>query len=221
MTSSTESSNLAVQAAAEATTDYGYTPLLVVVSAPSGAGKTTLCDQLLETFDKMVYSVSCTTRDPRGEEVDGKDYHFLTEAQFRAKSQAGEFLECAEVHGHYYGTLAETIRQALAAGHHVLLDIDVQGAEQIREALVILGQHDPLHQGFVDIFIAPPSLEALRARLEGRAEDSPEVIDRRMGNAELEMSRAEEYDYLVVNDNLDEAFGHLKTIIEKESIPDE
>ena len=200
---------------------YDYTPLLIVVSAPSGAGKTTLCDRLLAAFDNMVYSVSCTTRAPRGEEQDGTDYHFVTEEQFRRRAEDGEFLEFAQVHGYYYGTLAQTVRQALAAGHHVLLDIDVQGVDQIREALMLLDEEDPLHQGFVDIFIAPPSLAALRQRLEGRAEDTAEVIERRMGNAELEMARAGEYDYCVVNDELDKAFGHLKTIIAKESIPDE
>ncbi len=197
--------------------DFDYVPLLIVVSAPSGAGKTTLCDRLLRKNDDIVYSVSCTTRKPRGEEEDGVDYHFMTEEQFKGYIAAGNFLEYAVVHGNYYGTLATTIRQALAAGKHVLLDIDVQGAGQIREGLLLMTEDDPIRQGFLDIFIAPPSLEELRARLEGRAEDSAEVINERMINAEHEMLRADEYEYQIINDDLDTAFLRLRNIIEKES----
>ena len=197
--------------------DFSYVPLLIVVSAPSGAGKTTLCDRLLQANDNIVYSVSCTTRKPRGEEEDGIDYNFMTEDQFKEYIDAGHFLEYAVVHGNYYGTLASTLRQALDAGKHILLDIDVQGAEQIRERLIILSEDDPIKQGFLDIFIAPPSLEVLRSRLEGRAEDSAKVIDKRMINAEHEMLRADEYEYKIINDDLDTAFLRLSNIIEKES----
>lgn len=200
---------------------FSYVPLMIVVSAPSGAGKTTLCDCLLKSNDDIVYSVSCTTREPRGEEKKGIDYHFITKEQFKSYIDAGHFLEYAIVHGNYYGTLAATIRQALNAGKHVLLDIDVQGAGQIRDSLAMLLEEDPIKQGFLDIFIAPPSLDELRSRLEGRAEDSADVIDERMENAEHEMLRADEYEYQIINDDLDAAFLRFSNIIEKESGSDE
>ena len=206
---------------AQENASFDYVPLLIVVSAPSGAGKTTLCDRLLRANDHIVYSVSCTTRKPRGEEEDGVDYNFMTEEQFKGYIDAGHFLEYAVVHGNYYGTLATTIRQALGAGKHVLLDIDVQGAGQIREGLLLMTEEDPIKQGFLDIFIAPPSLEVLKARLVGRAEDSAEVIEERMTNAEHEMLRADEYEYQIINDDLDTAFLRFSNIIERESETDE
>ena len=197
--------------------EFDYTPLLIVVSAPSGAGKTTMCDRLLKENDNITYSVSCTTRKPRGEEEQGIDYHFLSEKEFKKYISVGHFLEYAVVHGNYYGTMASTVRQALSAGKHVLLDIDVQGAGQIREGLSLLLEDDPIRQGFLDIFISPPSVEELRSRLEGRAEDSAEVIEQRLANAEQEMSCADEYEYQIVNDNLDTAISRLSDIVAKES----
>ena len=197
--------------------EYPYIPLLIVVSAPSGAGKTTLCDRLLKDNNNIVYSVSCTTRQPRGEEKDGRDYHFITVEQFKDYISAGRFLEYALVHGNYYGTLSDTVRQALNEGRHVLLDIDVQGAGQIRDRLSALPENDPIRQGFLDIFVTPPSLDVLKSRLIGRAEDSIDVIEKRLANAEHEMSRADEYEYQIVNDDIDSAFMRLKHIIEKES----
>jgi len=132
-------------------------PLLIVVSAPSGAGKTTLCDRLIAERPDMVYSVSCTTRAPRGEERDGRDYHFLSEPEFDRRLRQGLFLEHARVHGYRYGTLRETVHAALTAGRSVLMDIDVQGAAQVRAAVGRADSEDPIAKGFLDIFIAPPS----------------------------------------------------------------
>lgn len=188
--------------------------LLIVISAPSGAGKTTLCDRLRERHTDIEYSVSCTTRPPRGSEVDGEDYHFLTAEAFERKVQAGEFLEQARVHGYRYGTLQATVRRALAAGRHVLMDIDVQGARQIRERVAALDAADPLRAGFLDIFIAPPSLDVLRERLKRRGEDSDETIARRLANAEREMAEQGRYRRVVVNDDLDTAYRELEGILE-------
>lgn len=190
--------------------------LLIVVSAPSGAGKTTLCDRLLAERDDIVYSVSCTTRQPRGREVHGEDYFFLSPDEFDRRVRCGQFLEHALVHGHRYGTLRSTVVDALASSRSVLMDIDVQGAAQIRKAIALSPPTDPLRRGFVDIFIEPPSLEILKNRLEGRREDQPAEIARRLRNAELEMTRAGDYQYRIVNDDLDRAFAELKQILEKE-----
>jgi guanylate kinase len=188
-------------------------PILVIVSAPSGTGKTTLCDRLLVEIPDMVYSVSCTTRLPRGEEIDGEDYHFLTETDFKARIEQGAFLEYAVVHGHYYGTLRESVAGALQDGESVLMDIDVQGAAQIRAALEAAGPEDPIGGHWTDIFISPPSIEALRERLEGRGEDAPEVIEARLENAGAEMARAGEYRHLVINDYLEAAYRCLHEIV--------
>jgi len=197
-------------------TEAPFRPLLITVSAPSGAGKTTLCERLLADSERIVYSVSCTTRAPRGGEIDGEDYIFLSDAEFEARVREGRFLEHAVVHGHRYGTLSATVRDAMQAGRHVLLDIDVQGAAQIRRRLAGLPEDDLLKAGFVDIFIAPPSMTALRRRLEARGEDAQETIERRLANAEQEMTRAGEYRYRVVNDNLEDAYQRLREIVRHE-----
>jgi guanylate kinase len=191
-------------------------PLLIVISAPSGAGKTTLCDRLRRARPDIVYSVSCTTRKPRAGERNGTHYFFLSEKEFRARVSAGEFLETAEVHGHLYGTLRETVRRAMDEGRNVLMDIDVQGAAQIRSKLSDMGRDNPLRLGFVDIFILPPSMEALRQRLMKRGKDSAEVIATRLANAELEMKRSVEYGRRVVNDDLDRALSELLRIVAEE-----
>ena len=121
-------------------------PLVVVVSAPSGAGKSTLCNRLVEEFPNIVYSVSCTTRDPRGEEKDGVHYYFLSKKEFKTRVKNGEFLEYAKVHGNYYGTLEDTLLFAMEGGHHVLLDIDIQGARQIRDSLARLDPRHPIRR---------------------------------------------------------------------------
>ena len=189
-------------------------PQLILVSAPSGAGKSTLCDRLLQDYPELVYSVSCTTRAPRGEEEDGVDYHFITRERFDELVSQNAFLEHATVHGNSYGTLIQPIRDAFAQNLSVLLDIDVEGAAQVRETLLDLDDDDPLRQGFTDIFILPPSLEELRRRLIGRGEDSMETIERRMNNASGEMARADEYRFKIVNDDLEIAYKELKAVVE-------
>ncbi len=196
--------------------EYTRKPLLIVVSAPSGAGKSTLCTRLLEGRSDMVYSVSCTTRVPRGGEVDGRSYYFMTPDAFAEKVRGGAFLEHALVHGHRYGTLEATVRGAMERGKSILMDIDVQGARQVRQALSGLPVNDLMAAGFVDIFIRPPSMEALRARLVGRAEDTAAVIEQRLRNAVQEMEDAGVYRYQVVNDDLGRALDALRDIIDKE-----
>ena len=189
-------------------------PLLILVSAPSGAGKSTLCDRLLQDYPELVYSVSCTTREPRGEEEDGVDYHFLSQERFDELVAENAFLEHATVHGNSYGTLIQPIRDAFAHNLSILLDIDVAGAAQVRERLAALPADDPLREGFTDIFILPPSMEELRRRLVTRGEDSPETIEKRMRNASGEMDRAGEYHYQLVNDDLEIAYKELRAIVE-------
>ncbi|HMP76349.1 MAG TPA: guanylate kinase [Kiritimatiellia bacterium] len=187
--------------------------LLVVVSAPSGGGKTTLCERLLGEFHQMVYSVSCTTRAPRDGETDGTDYYFISDEEFERRVQANEFVEHATVHGHRYGTLRRFIERGFASGRDVLMDIDVQGAEQIRASLASLPPSDPLCRGFVDVFIAPPSIDVLRKRLHLRGKDADAVIERRLQQAENELQRWREYRYLIVNDRLDASYDALRAII--------
>lgn len=190
-------------------------PIFLILSAPSGCGKSTLIDMLLQEYPDMEYSISCTTRAPRGEEEDGLDYHFLTVERFRELIAEDAFLEYAEVHGNYYGTLKQPVVDVLKVGHTMILDIDVVGAAKVRHYV----QHhlpagDPLHDGFVDIFINPPSLDELRARLEGRGTDAPDVIERRLANAEGEMARAGEYMYQVTNDDLGICYKTLCDLID-------
>ncbi len=189
--------------------------LLVVVTAPSGAGKSTLCRMLLKERPEFAYSVSCTTRAPRGGEVDGSAYHFLTPEEFETRIRRGEFLEHALVHGHRYGTLRKTVEDAMAAGRSVLMDIDVCGAAQVRNLVTALPPDDPLRAGFVDVFIDAPSIEVLRARLECRGEDSPETIARRLANAVGEIARSGEFGHRLVNDDLQVAYAQFRGIIDE------
>lgn len=188
-------------------------PLLIVMSAPSGAGKSTLCDLLLQEFPEITYSISCTTRAPRGMEEDGVDYFFLSKEAFEAAVAEGKLLEHAVVHGNCYGTPEDPVRSAIAEGQSILMDIDVVGAQQVRDYVASLPAGDPLREGFVDIFIEPPSMEELRRRLFGRGEDAPEVIEVRLNNAAGEMARAGEFTYRVVNDELDLAYRRLRDIL--------
>lgn len=187
--------------------------LFIVISAPSGAGKTTLCDLLLQHYPEITYSVSCTTREPRLSEEDGIDYHFMTKERFEQLIAQQQFLEHALVHGNYYGTLREPIYRALSQRQCALMDIDVEGARQIRDTLHTLPENDPLRAGYVDIFIKPPSMTALRERLEGRASDSAKTIEERVRNAERELTHAGEYMHQIINDDLDRAFRQLCDII--------
>jgi guanylate kinase len=175
----------------------------VVVSSPSGAGKTTLCHRLMQEFPKVRFSVSCTTRTPRTGEVDGKDYRFVTKEQFRAMADAGEFAEWAEVHGNYYGTPRSEVDAALQGGHDVLFDIDWQGGRQLK----VLYPNDA-----VMIWILPPSLEVLEHRLRRRATDSPEVVERRLRNAKRELQEYGTYDYLIVNEDLERAYDQMRAV---------
>lgn len=176
---------------------------LFIVAAPSGAGKTTLVRALLAEESGLQLSISCTTRAPRPGEIDGREYHFLSVERFREKIAAGDFLEWAEVHGNYYGTSRSWIAERLAAGQDVLLEIDWQGAAQVRE-------HFPLATG---IFILPPSLAELERRLTGRATDSAEVIARRLAAAQAEMRHVAEFDYVIINNQLAEALQDLCNVV--------
>lgn len=189
-------------------------PLFIVLSAPSGCGKSTLIDLLLQEYHDIVYSISCTTREPRGEEEDGIDYHFLSKERFEELLAENAFLEHAKVHDNYYGTLKAPIVEVLAEGNSMILDIDVQGAAKVRDYVRSLPNTDPLKIGYVDIFISPPSLEELRERLEHRGTDSQEVIERRLANAEGEIARAGEYMYRVTNDDLTICFKRLCDLID-------
>ena len=188
------------------------------MSAPSGCGKSTLIDMLLQEYPDLQYSISCTTRAPRGEEEDGIDYHFLTVDRFRELLAEGAFLEHAEVHGNYYGTLRQPIVDVLNEGNSMILDIDVVGAAKVRHQVMHhLPPEDPLRAGYIDIFINPPSMEELRARLVGRGTDTPDVIERRLANAEGEMARAGEYMFQVTNDELAVAYKRLCDLIDAKS----
>jgi guanylate kinase len=180
--------------------------LLVAVAAPSGAGKTTLCVRMAEVFPALTYAVSYTTRPPRPGEVNGRNYHFVAPERFRAMVSAGAFLEWAEVHGHFYGTPKVGVMDLLATGHDVLLDLDVQGVETIKA----------LGEPGVFCLILPPSFEVLRRRLEERGKDSPADIDRRMTIAVKELARFALFDYVIVNEELEEAARALEGIIRAE-----
>ena len=189
-------------------------PLFIVLSAPSGCGTSTLIDMILQEYCDIVYSISCTTREPRGDEEDGLDYHFKTKERFEQLIAEDAFIEYAKVHDNYYGTLKAPIEEVLAEGNSMILDIDVQGAAKVREYVRNLPNNDPLKIGYVDIFILPPDLEELRRRLEGRGTDSPEVIEKRLRNAEGEIARAGEYMFRVTNDDLAVAYKRLCDLID-------
>lgn len=191
-------------------------PLLFVLSAASGAGKSSLCRELLARRADVVYSVSCTTRAPRGGEIDGQSYHFLSQVDFQRRVAAGDFLEFAEVHGNWYGTLRQTVEDAMQQGRSIVMDIDVQGAQQFRERLAQLPDDNVIRRGFVDIFIQVPSMEELRRRLEQRGEDAPDVIEKRLANARREMAAAPDYRYTIINDEFNRAVEALLDIIDKE-----
>ena len=180
---------------------------LFIVSAPSGAGKTTLVNKLLKRFDDLVFSISHTTRLPREGEVHGKDYFFTDEAQFMEMADAGQMLEWAQVHGNCYGTSAAFIQERLSAGQSVLLDIDVQGGRQIMDCGL----------DSVSIFIMAPSLTVLEQRLRGRGTDTEEVIRKRLENAKKEIAQKSFYTHVVVNDVLEEAIAELIGIVEQET----
>jgi guanylate kinase len=187
-------------------------PVFFLVSAPSGAGKTTLCKRLLAASPELRYSVSCTTRPPRQGETDGTDYVFLTRAAFEEKIRNGDFLEHAEVYGNYYGTRRDFVVRELRGGHSVLLDVDVQGAEKIRAALRDPSVDPILRQTFCDVFVHPPSEAVLRERIERRGKDSAEVIERRLAQARNEILHAAAYQFQFQNQDLDQAADLFRAI---------
>ena len=175
---------------------------MVVISGPSGAGKSTVCRKILED-PRVQFSVSATTRPKREGEVDGRDYFFLTRDEFRERIERGDFIEYADVFGNLYGTLRKPMQEALKQGRHYLLEIDVQGALQIKD------------QGLpgLYIFIAPPSFDELRRRLVGRATESPEVVERRLQKAEEEYRERVNYDHVVVNDDLETCLAEVRALV--------
>ncbi|MDD5491667.1 MAG: guanylate kinase [bacterium] len=179
---------------------------LIVLSGPSGTGKTTLCRELVKRIPKLVFSISATTRDKRPGENNGYDYHFLSPAEFKKKIKAGEFLEWAKVYSHFYGTLKKPITDNLDKGISVLLDIDMQGALQVK---------DKFPQAVL-IFILPPSLEELRQRLIRRKRDSLATIAKRMKQIEEEMKYIPQYDQVIINKDLVKTVKNLQTIVQKQ-----
>lgn len=178
--------------------------VMLVVSSPSGAGKTTLTRRLMAEDKNISLSISVTTRKARPGEVDGSDYHFISRGKFAAMRDAGELLESAEVFDHFYGTPRAPVERELEAGADVLFDIDWQGAQQIRAAMP---------DDLLSLFILPPSGRALYERLVSRAQDSHEVIGRRMEGAAREISHWDEYDYVIINDDLDVAYGEICAVL--------
>jgi guanylate kinase len=185
-----------------------YPGNLFVVAAPSGAGKSSLVSSLLQVDSHLVVAVSHTTRAPRGQEQQDREYHFADEATFRSMIERGEFFEWAEVHGHLYGTSRGAIETLITSGQDVVLEIDWQGALQIKK----------LFPNAVLIFILPPSWEELRQRLDRRGEDRPEVIAQRMANARIEVSKAREFDFVIINALFETALFDLKAIVHSQRL---
>jgi guanylate kinase len=187
---------------------FRFTPggFLLVISGPSGAGKGTLVDRLVALRPECVFSVSATTRPKREGESEGVQYEFVARAEFERRRSAGQFLEWAEVHGHLYATPTRFVDEGVRAGRVVVLDVDVQGGASVRRA----------RTDAVSVFVYPPSIDALRQRLLGRHTDPPEVVERRLRNAPGELSQYREYDYLVINDELEAALARLVAIVDAE-----
>jgi guanylate kinase len=177
-----------------------------VITGPSGVGKGTLIEQLLERIPELELSVSATTREPRPGEVDGRDYHFLASAEFERRVDAGDFLEHATYSGNRYGTLRQEVERRLVEGRSVVLEIEVQGARQVRKAM----------PEAVQIFIAPPDPESLRERLEGRGTDSADAIERRLQTAEIELEAQAEFPHVIVNDEVQKAASKLESLVRGE-----
>jgi guanylate kinase len=182
--------------------------MVIIISAPSGSGKSTLVNALIKEVPNLSFSVSYTTRKPRGAEVEGQHYHYISREEFEQRIAAGEFLEYAEVFGNYYGTHQSYAQKAEAAGCDLLLDIDVQGAMQVMEKAL----------DAVSVFIVAPSKDVLEERLRKRSEDSEEVIQRRLQEASQEVRYAEKYDYIIINDKVEESAENLISIVRAERV---
>ena len=185
-----------------------HKPLVYIISAPSGSGKSTLVNELLKSVRDLDFSISYTTRRPRGSETDGKQYYFVSRSEFEKMIGDGEFLEHAEVFGNYYGTARRFLREAEQKGHDLLLDIDVQGAAQIQQKL----------PEAVSIFILPPDRKTLEERLRKRSEDREEVIQRRLVMASREIQNYDRYNYILINDLLEESSENLQAIVQSERL---
>jgi guanylate kinase len=183
--------------------------IMLIVSSPSGAGKTTLTRNLLDQEENVSLSISVTTRPRRSSEIDGVHYKFLTRRQFELMRDGGELLEWAEVHDNFYGTPREPVETALSEGRDVLFDIDWQGTQQL---------YASMRSDVVSVFVLPPTAEELKLRLERRAEDNPDIISRRLKNAAEEIPHWEEYDYVLVNRDLDKSFMRLRGILTAERL---
>lgn len=191
------------------------TPLLVIISAPSGGGKTTLCNQLLAARPEMTRAITCTTRPPREGEQDGVDYYFLDAGSFLRRVQAGNFLEHATVYGHSYGTLKAEVLGKLRLGKDVLLNVDVQGAAAIR----LRAEEDAeLQRALVSVFLTPPSLAELEERLRRRATDAPVVIQKRLGVARQEIAQWKNFDYLLLSQSVAEDLRRMQAIVDAEKM---
>lgn len=190
-------------------------PLLFVISAPSGGGKTTLCQQLLATRKDMTRAITCTTRPPRANEKDGVDYYFLDAGTFLKRVQAGHFLEHATVYGNSYGTLRSEVLDKLRSGKDVLLNIDVQGAASVRERVE---EDDDLKRAFISVFLTPPTIETLEARLKKRGQDSPAVIQKRLSVARQEIAQWKNFDYLIISTSIKEDLRRMVAVIEAEKM---
>jgi len=185
-----------------------HKPLVYIISAPSGSGKSTLVNKLLKLVPALDFSISYTTRAPRGSEQNGKQYHFVSRKEFEQMIRADEFLEHADVFGNYYGTARRFLKEAEQKGHDLLLDIDVQGAEQIKAEL----------PDAVSIFVLPPDRKTLEWRLRKRSEDAEEVIQRRLVTATQEISNYDKYNYILINDKLEESVESLQAIVMSERL---
>jgi guanylate kinase len=179
---------------------------LIVISAPSGCGKTTIAKAILEKHPAMLFSVSATTRPIRNGEVDKKDYFFLTKQEFEDRIRIGDLAEWEEIYGNYYGTLKSEIHRALDHGYSMIFDVDVKGALSIR-------QHFP--NDSILIFIKPPSMEVLKKRLENRKTENPETLKRRLDRMPMELEQGSQFDFQVVNDDLDKAINEVNEIVQK------
>jgi guanylate kinase len=182
---------------------------MLVLSSPSGAGKSTIARNLLETDPGLSISVSVTTRKRRGNEIEGVHYHFISQREFERLRDSGALLEWAQVHGNFYGTPREPVEEAMAEGRDMLFDIDWQGAQQLQENM---------RADVVSVFILPPTMAELRSRLHRRAEDAEDVIATRLTNARDEIGHWREYDYVVINDDLDRAFPAVQAIVKAERL---